>query len=291
MTTEPSLAHSFTHCRAITRSQAHSFYFASFFLPRQKRRDVFALYAFYRTVDDLVDNRPAGCSPRLIVEELAAWRAWLRTRQRLSSFDPVRMALGSVIDRYAIPLQYFDELLDGLERDLYPCRLRTFCELERYCYLVAGTVGMVMSYVLGVKGEVALANARDLGIAMQLTNVLRDIGEDLDRGMIYLPADELAPFGYSAERLSLRSVDGEFVALMRMQIARAREYYRAGLAGISHLPRDSQFPILLAARMYGAILHRIECSGYDVFSRRAHTRLPEKLWIAGRSYLGLKGAN
>lgn len=288
MTTDAALAQSFAHCKEIIRRQAHSFYFASYFLPRHKRRDVFALYAFYRTVDDLVDRRPLGCSPAAIVDELDGWRAWLADRGDLTTLDPVRMALATVIDRYEIPLRYLYELLDGVQSDLYPCHLQTFEQLERYCYLVAGTVGLVMSYVLGVKDETALVRARDLGIAMQLTNVLRDIGEDLERGVIYLPAEELARFGYSAERLAVRQVDEEFVALMRMQIARARAYYRAGVAGISQLARDSQFPILMASRMYGGILRKIERGGYDVFSQRAHTKLPEKLWIAGRSYVGMK---
>ncbi|HWE63936.1 MAG TPA: phytoene/squalene synthase family protein [Chloroflexota bacterium] len=288
MTADASLISSYAHCRAIIRRQAHSFYFASFFLPAHKRRDVFALYAFYRTVDDLVDRRPADSSGSTVVAQLARWRAWLHDRRSPSPLDAVCPALGTVIDRYHIPLRYFDALLDGVERDLAPCRLRDFAELERYCYLVAGTVGLVLSYVLGVDDEAALAPARDLGIAMQLTNVLRDIGEDLERGRIYLPADELARWHYSAERLALRRVDADFVALMRMQIARAREYYRAGTAGIPHLSHDSRFPIVLAARMYSGILRQIERGGYDVFTRRACTRMPEKIWIASRSYAGLK---
>jgi len=281
------LAASHAHCREIIRRKAHSFYFASFFLPPHKRQDVFALYAFYRTVDDLVDERPAGCSQAEIVAQLDGWRAWLRNPYA-SSDDPVRVALGAVIDRHQIPHQYLDELLDGVAGDLHGRRLQTFAELERYCYLVAGTVGLVMSYVLGIKDTAALNSARDLGIAMQLTNVLRDIGEDLERGMVYLPAEDLERFAYPSERLAQRVVDGDFVALMRFQIARAREYYRAGMAGIPKLNRDSQFPILLASRMYGGILRKIEFNGYDVFSRRAHTRLPEKLWIASRSYVQVK---
>lgn len=281
------LFRSYAHCSEIIRRQAHSFHFASLFLPASKRRDVFALYAFYRTVDDLVDCRPYDRSASSVVADLDGWREWLQHRHKCGN-HPVRPALAAAIDRYGIPIRYLQEMLDGVERDLYPCHLRDFAELKRYCYLVAGTVGLVMSYVLDVKDERALANACDLGIAMQLTNVLRDIGEDLQRDMIYLPADDLADFGYSADRLKRRIVDEDFIALMRMQIARARGYYRIGMAGIPYLRCDSQFPILLAARMYGGILRKIECCGYDVFSRRAHTHLPEKLWIASQAYMGLK---
>ena len=288
MSQDARLAQSFAYCKEIIRRQAQSFYLSSLFLPRDKQEDVFALYAFYRTVDDLVDERSSTCSPLAVVRELDAWRTWLQHTDRHLDRDPVRPALAAVIEKRRIPLQYLNELLDGVQSDLYPCQLQTFAELERYCYLVAGTVGLVMSYVLGVRDQAALVNARSLGIAMQLTNVLRDIGEDQERGMIYLPADEMAAFGYSAERLALRRVDSDFIALMRMQIGRARDQYHLGIDGISALARDSQFPILLAAKTYGTILRKIEVSGYDVFSRRVHTRLPEKLWIAGHSYLGHK---
>lgn len=288
MTPGIDLDRSFRYCTQVIREHAKSFYFASHFLPLEKRQAVFALYAFYRTVDDCVDRRSPGESPRAVVLQLDAWRRWLLDRSGPMPLEPVCSALGYVLDRYSVPVWYLAQLLDGVQSDLQPRRLQSFDELEHYCYQVAGTVGLVMASILGTQDDAALLRARDLGIAMQLTNVLRDVGEDLDRQMIYLPADELQRFRYSPERLALRRVDADLMALLRMQIRRARSYYRSGLAGIPALPRDSQFPIYLAARMYGAILHKIERGGYDVFSRRARTRLPEKVLLAGHSYLALR---
>ena len=288
MSGDLALIHSLAHCERIIRRHARSFYFAARFLPPATRRDVFALYAFYRTVDDLVDCRPPGCSPAMVVEELNTWRQCIHSRTPRQGFHPVFPALRAVTEKYAIPRRYLLEVLDGVEHDLYPSHFHTFDELRHYCYQVAGSVGLVMAHVLGAAGDTALDRACTLGIAMQLTNVLRDVGEDLERGLIYLPAEEMSRFGYSAERLATRRVDADFVSLMRMQIARAREYYRGGLEGIGLLPRGARFPILLAARMYGGIMRQIERSGYDVFRARAHTGLPEKLWLAGQSYHDLK---
>jgi len=280
---DDALAASRADCQALVRREGHSFSVAPLFLPRRTRRDVAALYAFYRTVDDLVDERPASCSPAAIVAELDGWRAWLRD-PRAPGDGPIWAALGAALTRHRIPHRYLDELLDGVAGDLVGRHLRTFAELERSCYLVAGTVGLVLSAVLGIEDSAAPASERGLGIATQRTNVLRDVGEDLGRGLVYLPAEGLARFGCSRERLARRVVDADFVALMRFQIARARAYCRAGMTGIPALSRDSQLPILLAARLYGGILRQIERNGYDVLGRRARTRLPEKLWIAGRSY-------
>jgi phytoene synthase len=283
-----TLVQSLAHCERIIRDHARSFYFAARFLPPVTRQDVFALYAFYRTVDDLVDCRPAGRAPATVVNQLNIWRHCIRSNAPRQDFHPVFPALRAVTEKYAIPCNYLLEVLDGVERDLYPNHLRTFDELRHYCYQVAGSVGLVTAHVLGAGGDAALDRACTLGIAMQLTNVLRDVGEDLERGMIYLPAEEMSRFGYSAARLGERRVDADFVGLMRMQIARARDYYRTGLEGIGLLPRGMRFPILLAARMYGGIMREIERSGYDVFRLRAHTGLPEKLWLAGQSYRELK---
>jgi phytoene synthase len=280
-------AESLVACERITRQHARSFYFAARFLPRATRHDVFALYAFYRTVDDLVDCRPDGASSDAVIHELNRWRARIDASPEHAAPHPILPALRAAINKHAIPRRYFHELLDGVASDLSPRHMRTFEELRHYCYQVAGTVGLVMAYVLGAGSDTALRHACDLGIAMQLTNVLRDVGEDIARGVVYLPADDMSRFGYSADRLAERRVDDDFVALMHMQIARARAFYRSGLEGIPLLPRDCQFPILLAARVYGDIMRKIERGGYDVFRQRAHTRLPEKLWLAGTCYRDL----
>jgi phytoene synthase len=274
------------YCRDVIRDHAHSFYFAARFLPADTRRDVFALYAFYRTVDDLVDLRPASRPRESVLAELDDWRAWLRCRRGAPGPDALRLALSPVLDRHRIPCRYFDDFLDGLAADLNPRQMCSFAEMEHYCYCVAGTVGIVLAHVLGAAEPSALESACLLGIAMQLTNILRDIGQDLNRGMIYLPAEELRAYNYSASRLQLRVVDADFVSLMHMQVQRARDYYRRGVSGIAHLSRECRLPILFAAQVYAGILTKMERRGYDVFQQRMATRLPEKLWIAGKSYVG-----
>jgi phytoene synthase len=271
-------------CAEVIRRHARSFYFAARFLPPARRRGIFVLYAFYRTVDDLVDRRPLGCHPAVVAAELQAWRQWLGGEPSAIQAAHLLPALRTVIEKYAIPRSLLLEVLEGVERDFYPMQLQTFADLEHYCYQVAGSVGLVMAHVLGATSPPALERACTLGIAMQLTNVLRDIGEDLDRGMIYLPAEEMRQFGYSAARLADRRVDSDFVALMRQQIARAHRLYQEGIEGIRLLPRDCQFAILVAARMYGSILRKVELGGYDAFRYRARTNLIEKFWIAGQSY-------
>ena len=189
------------------------------------------------------------------------------------------MASGQVVERYGIPTAYFHGLLDGLAGDLSPVRVVTFDELRLYCFRVAGTVGLTMCHVLGATGAPALAAATDLAIAMQLTNVLRDLGGDLARDRVYLPAEELARFDYSADRLFALFArhaaggppDPELRELLRFQIERARAHYDRELAGVWLLPPAARPAILVAGRLYRAILDVIEQRRYDVLSRRAAT--------------------
>jgi phytoene synthase len=169
-----------------------------------------------------------------------------------------------------------------------------FAALRRYCFLVAGTVGLAMSHLLGARQPEALAAAAELGIAMQLTNILRDLGSDLRTGRCYLPADELATFGYSADQLAARALDGHrddaFRALMRFQIGRARQHYARGLAGVPLLPAEVRPAILIAGRLYRAILDAIEASDFDVFRRRATTSKRTKLYEAVTALVQLRFA-
>jgi phytoene synthase len=290
--------------RALLSSRARTFAFAARFLPERRREGVVALYAFCRVMDDLADEYPVDVG----VPALASWELWLRGLERgedpgevpalpgrgEAGADALTVALRGVIERYAVPPRYLRELVQGLREDATRAAVRDFAELRRYCYLVAGTVGRALCSVLGATSAEALQYAERLGIAMQLTNVLRDVGEDLERGRIYLPADELARFGVDADDLrdsAGRRVTPQFHALMRFQIGRARAYYAAGMPGVFLLPPESRLSILLASRLYGAILDRIEAAGYDVFTRRAATSAGEKVYTAAVSSAALWAAN
>lgn len=278
------LERAYEHCARITSDKAHSFYFAARFLPPSKRRDVYALYAFCRTVDDIADLPEQGASIDAIKRHLADWRCWLEAGAPADD-DPIRYALAHAVRVYGLPLDPLLELVDALDDDLAPRHLPDMAALERYCYGVAGTVGIVMAALLGAQEPGAWEPARDLGIAMQLTNVLRDVSEDLSRGRIYLPAADMARCGYRRDDLERGLVDDRFTVLMCGYIAQARDYYARGLAGLRALPPDSRFPIALAAHIYAGILSRIEDAGYNVFAQRVHTRRRDKLGLAMR--LGL----
>lgn len=263
---------------------AKTFTFATYFLPMPSRLHTITLYAFFRTLDDLVDAQPLDQSARQAAqEELAAWRAWFQTYPRHTApREPLGSMLDMLVQQYALPLTPFLDFLDGLEYDLGPVFPPSFAALRKYCYQVAGTVGIIMACVLGARSAVALRAAEHLGIAMQLTNILRDLGEDLRHNRIYLPQDELHRFGLDPVTIRSWAVSGQgpddrLRTLLHFHRVRAESYYMLGLQGVSCLPRRSQFAIVLAARLYRRILDRIEARGYDTLRGRAATSFDEKL--------------
>jgi len=277
-----SLSVSRETCRRLTQFHAKTFYFASHVLPRTKRVDAYAVYAFCRYVDDEIDLAPDAAARSL---------AFTRLQDVLESvYQPgplaVRDGLGwlgafqETIRRRAIPRPYFEELLVGVEMDCAQVRIETWEELERYCYHVASVVGLIMVHVLAEPSPELLKPARDLGTAMQLTNILRDVEEDWRRDRLYLPRVELEKFGLTEEDIALQRGGEPFRAMMRFQIGRARVYYGYAQAGIEGLPKDgSQLSARLMSTLYGAILDEIERKDYQVFQGRVHVSLGRKLWL------------
>jgi len=270
------LEHSYRRCRAITRTSSKTFYLASCFLPREKRRAVWAIYAFCRTVDDVADGAEAS-SVRLT--KLDAWQAELFAAFSGQPEQPLMAALADTVRRYDIAIRPALQLLQGARSDITVRRYETYDELLEYCYLVASTVGLLVSPILGHApgaSEYAIA----LGRAMQLTNILRDVGEDARRDRVYLPAEDLRRFGYTEDKLLRGVVDSSFVALMSFQIARVRAMYRAAAPGIGLLAPESRYTVRLALRLYARILDEIERNGYDVFTRRAYVPIRAKFVAA-----------
>ena len=262
-------------CREETRRAASNFYFAFITLPRGRREAIYAVYALLRRWDDIADS-PLPAKEKC--QALEKQRKMISNLYRVHvDDDPVLLAVGDAIRRYRIPREYFEDVLAGIELDLRKRRYRTFEELREYCYGVASAVGLISLEVFGYRGPKAKEYAIDLGIAMQLTNILRDIKEDLERGRIYLPLEELEQFGYSEEELQQQVVNGNFRELMRGQVARAREYFTRGQKLFRYLPlRSRPCPAVLAG-LYQGILSRIEARGYDVFSGRIGLTPREKL--------------
>lgn len=269
--------------RAIMRHHAHTFYYAARWLPAHRRRATHALYALFRTLDDLVDQVAAGDCPRDQARaELNAWRRWLCDPVRFARTEPMVPAVLATMRDFSVSPVWFLDLIDGLETDLDGSRYQTFADLTLYCYRVAATVGLAMCSVLDARHPAAAAYAAELGVAMQLTNILRDVAEDFAAGRVYLPADQLAAAGWDDASLAAGQPDERFRAMIAGLIARARLYYRRGERGLPYLSPDGRFAILVAARCYAGILDEIERANYNVFERRAHVSMARKITIALR---------
>ena len=275
---EAAIEAAFEYCRQITKRGSKTFYFGSLFLPYQKRRAMWAVYSFCRFTDDMVDN-----AREVLPEELRArllhWEGELRHSFRglVQPNLPHMVAWNHTARHYNIPVMPPLELIEGVRMDLDKTRYANFEELRLYCYRVASTVGLMASEVIGYSDPCALDYAVNLGIAMQLTNILRDIGEDSRNGRIYLPLDEMDEYGYSEAELLRGEINPSFIRLMQFQINRARAYYEQALPGIEYLDKDCRLSITIAARLYSRILDMIERNAYDVFNRRAYVPTIQKM--------------
>lgn len=280
----------FLRCQAICRRHARSFHLASRLLARRARLETWAVYAYCRTVDDLVDEPGAAWDP---AEQLGLWRAWLG---RLAAGEDagappasgadIAPALAATLRRHPGAIAPLTELLDGAAWDLQGRGVETEEDLRRYCHLVAGTVGLAMAEVFGYSGGEPTRQAADeLGIAMQLTNILRDVGEDARAGRVYLPAEALRRHGLAVEALRGAVPPPALVELVREYIACADATYERAEAGIAHLPGSARRAVAAAAALYRRILRAIERNGCDVLSRRAHAEAAERAWVLGRTLL------
>jgi 15-cis-phytoene synthase len=279
-----ALARSYHRAEQVTAVWARSFHFASRFLPAGKRRAVFALYDYCRHADNLVDRR--GARSRLeVLRELHALAMRVRALHAGEVPSSERwLALWDTFRQHDVPLAPLVGLLEGVAMDLDRVCHPDYGSLHRYCRLVAGGVGLMLGPVLGATAGRYPEPAVGLGVAMQLTNVLRDVAEDLDAGRVYLPADEMARFGIDRAELERRRATPRFVALMRFQIARARALFDAADPVVELFPADgSRLTVRLMQRTYAGILDRIEGQGCDVFRARAYVSGPRKLMILGRA--------
>lgn len=270
-TTPVSLDAAYEACRRITQVHSRSFYLTSGLLPADMRRAVRAFYAFCRRSDDLVDVADVDHG-----YSLDGWTAVARLLTPPPD-DAVLVAWADVRRRYRIPQEYPDDLLKGVRMDLTINRYETFDDLWLYCYRVAATVGLVSMHITGFRSAEAIPYAIKAGVALQLTNILRDVGEDARRGRIYLPQEDLRRFGYADEDLRQGIIDDRLRKLMEFEMRRAEALYNEGLLGLRYLSDEGRFAIAAAIKMYRAILDRIRCNGYDVFNRRAYLSTPNKL--------------
>ena len=280
---DASLRIAYKQVDAITAQHSKSFYFASGLLPEEKRSAVRALYAFCRTVDDIVDSYAAKDQKF----ELDYWRQLVKTASA-SDDDLVAAAWADTLNRYHIPRHYALQLIDGVARDLSQTRYQTFDELATYCYGVASTVGLMSMYIIGFKSNVAVPYAIKLGVALQMTNILRDVGEDFSNGRVYLPREELAFYGIRESDLAEGAVTRRWQQFMKFQIERTRQLYEESWTGIKMLEPEGQLAIGAASNLYSGILDQIEKNDYDVFTQRASLNAWEKVSRIPALWLKLK---
>jgi phytoene synthase len=283
-----SVEASYQHAEALTRQYARTFYFASALLPPAQRKHAYAIYAFCRTADSFVDEAEEGHAKEDIQARLSELRRFGQAPYTFVPDYPWVRAFQETLSALAIPVHLFVELLNGVEMDLYKSRYATFAELYLYCYRVAGVVGQMMCYVYGLTDEASLSYAEKLGVAMQLTNILRDVGEDWGRGRLYIPEDALRKFGVSEAEIGAKQATPAYEALIRDQIAQARTYYQEAAPGIACIPSmPIRLTTLVMARLYEGILDKLEKHPAQNLTQRTALSRLEKYHLTGQTFLGL----
>ena len=273
------------YCTALTKKSGSNFYYSFLFLPKQRRAAMYTVYAFCKEIDNAVDEPPAGSNPQ---EELKRWRSELEAAYHGTPTLPVTVSLASHVKQLSIPRAYFDELIKGVEMDLLASRYASFQDLSLYCYRVASVVGLVCLHIFGPTSARAQDYAVSLGMAFQLTNILRDIGTDAAQGRIYLPQDDLQKFGCTEQAILQRQESTELRALVHVEATRAHEYYAKAQAAIESMPECDQKALTVAEIMravYVRILQKIERPKYQIFGPRARLTTSHRLAVAAGVWL------
>ena len=279
----PSEAH--RYCTEKTKNSGSNFYYSFLFLPRERREAMYTVYTFCHEVDDAVDHPPQGTNPE---DQIALWREEVNALYQGTPHFPVTISLAEHVHKLGIPEEYLQELLSGMEMDLTTQRYETFEALAPYCYRVASVVGLICLKVFGTKTLQAEDYAINLGMAFQLTNILRDVGADADRNRIYLPLEDLSHFGYSENQLFAKQYSPEFQELMRYECSRAHDYYTKAQQTFHALPKEDQKSLVAAEIMqavYFRILLRIESLQYRVFGPRISLAPSKRLLLAVYTWL------
>ncbi len=281
-----SVEESYEYCRQVTARYSKTFYLGTLLMPKEKRNAIWAIYVWCRRTDELVDGPQAANTTH---ETLDLWERHLESVFAGQPIDDPDVALVDTLKRFPMDIQPFRDMIAGQRMDLSRNRYETFSDLLLYCYRVAGTVGLMSAAVLGVDDSISKTpwgpnsvyipeeEAIALGIANQLTNILRDVGEDINRGRIYIPLEDLERFNYTEEDLKNKVIDDRWRRLMDFEIQRARQFYQKAEKGISALSKDARWPVWAALMLYQGILDVIIKNDYDVFNRRAFVPTPRKL--------------
>lgn len=280
------LRESYAECKRLNALHGKTYYLATLLLPKSKRPFVHALYGFARYADEIVDDLASTLTPQEKAEVLSKWSSGvLAGLQNGTSEDPVGRALVDTAKRFKIPHQHFIDFLHSMEMDLTVTQYQSYEDLLEYVYGSAAVIGLEMVPVLGYSDDAAFESAKKLGIAFQLANFIRDVGEDLERGRIYLPLDELARFGVTRELLEKRVLTPEIIEALKFQIARVRQLQLEAAPGIAMLDKTSRPCIEAASELYCGIVDEVEAIGYDIFNKRAKTSTLRRLRVASTAYV------
>ena len=280
------LRESYAECKRLNALHGKTYYLATLLLPKSKRPFVHALYGFARYADEIVDDLASTLTPQEKAEVLSKWSSGvLAGLQNGTSEDPVGRALVDTAKRFKIPHQHFIDFLHSMEMDLTVTQYQSYEDLLEYVYGSAAVIGLEMVPVLGYSDDAAFESAKKLGIAFQLANFIRDVGEDLERGRIYLPLDELASFGVTRELLEKRVLTPEIIDALKFQIARVRQLQLEAAPGIAMLDKTSRPCIEAASELYCGIVDEVEAIGYDIFNKRAKTSTLRRLRVASSAYV------
>jgi phytoene synthase len=283
---EAALLASYEECKRLNSLHGKTYYLATLLLPKDRRPYVHALYGFARYADEIVDDLASTLTPTEKTELLQKWSAALLTDLKAGkSSDHIGRALVDTVSKFKIPHQHFVAFLHSMEMDLTITEYQSYEALLEYVYGSAAVIGLQMVPILGYSDERAFAAAEKLGIAFQLANFIRDVSEDLDRGRIYLPLDELAQFGVDRAMLERRTLTPEIVAALKFQSARVRQLQAESANGIEYLDKVSRPCIRAASELYCGIVDEVEAIGYDIFNKRAKTSTARRARVAGRAYL------
>ncbi len=269
------------YCAQKAAASGSSFYYAFQFLPPRKKAAIQALYAFCREVDDSVDQ---VSDPAAALARLGFWRGEIAAVYGGQPQHPVALALAEAVQEFDLEQAYFQEIIDGVEMDLHSRRYETFADLQLYCYRVASVVGLLSIEIFGYSDRATRRYAHKLGIAFQLTNILRDVGEDAARGRIYLPQEDLTAFGVEEKDVLQRRPTPELGEVMGFEAGRAREFYRQALEELPKTDRPNQLPGLIMAAIYRRILEKVAAEGAAVIRTRVGLTPLRKFWIAWRTY-------
>jgi phytoene synthase len=284
--TDPALRASYVECKRLNSLHGKTYYLATLLLPPAKRPFVHALYGFARYADEIVDDLSSTLTPQEKADVLHTWSSGvLSDLSAGKSNDAVGAALVDTVSRFDIPHQHFVDFLRSMEMDLTVSTYATYEALSEYVYGSAAVIGLEMVPILGALSEDAYESAKKLGIAFQLANFIRDVGEDLDRGRIYLPLDELSAHGVDEKMLNARVLTPEIIEALKFQIARVRQLQLEAAPGIDLLHATSRPCIRAASELYCGIVDEVEAIGYDIFNKRAKTSTVRRLRVAGKAYI------